>query len=93
MILSMAHAQVDDASDANVFGAWSNLVVGERPNGLLNCYLVRAEDEIRVLAFWASEEDHDRALGDEMNHPAYALFEAAGLDASHAVLSVEGHLG
>lgn len=43
MILSMAHAQVDDAADANVFGEWSNLVGGARPDGLLNCYLVRAE--------------------------------------------------
>jgi hypothetical protein len=93
MILSMAHAQMDDAAHADVLGEWSKLVVGARPGGLLNCYLVRAEHEIRVLAFWASEEDHDRALGDEKNHPAYAVFEAAGLDATHTVLSVMGDLG
>ena len=31
MILSIAHAEVDEATNVNVFGAWSNLVVGTRP--------------------------------------------------------------
>ena len=48
MIMSLAHAAVDEATSANVFGAWSNLVVGEKPTGLVACYLLKAEGEVQI---------------------------------------------
>ena len=92
MILSIAHAQVDEATDANVFGEWSNLLVGERPSGLLDCYLLEADGVVQIVATWADAEAHDRALNDEQTHPAFAVFEASGLDATHTVFKVIGHL-
>ena len=92
MILSIAHAPTDEASSADVFGEWSNLVVGERPTGLVDCYLLQGEGVVQIVAIWAAAEDHDRALEGEQNHPAYAVFEACGLDATHTVLKVAGRL-
>lgn len=92
MIVSIAHAPVDSASSANVYGAWSDLLVGERPSGLVDCYLLEAEGAVQIVAIWARAEDHDRAIGEERSHPAFAVFEASGLDPTHSILKVIGHL-
>ena len=42
MILSLAHAPVDAASRDNLVGAWSDLVVGERPDGLVDAGMRRS---------------------------------------------------
>lgn len=93
MILSLAHAPVDDASRDNLFGAWSDLVVGDRPNGLIDCYLLEDEGVVQVAAIWESAEAHDRAIGEERTHPAFVVFEASGLDPTHSVFSIVGRLG
>jgi len=93
MILSLAHAPVDAASRDNLFGAWSDLVVGERPDGLVDCYLLEADGVVQVAAIWESAEAHDRAIAEERTHPAFAVFEASGLDPTHTVFEVVGHLG
>lgn len=90
MILSIAHAEADEAAHANVFGAWSDLVVGNRPDGLVDSYLVQRDSVVQVVAVWESRDHHDRAVGDEAAHPAYVVFEAAGLDPVHSVYSVVG---
>lgn len=92
MIVSIAHANANDASQANVFGAWSDLVVGNRPDGLVDCYLLKSDDTVQVVAVWDSIDHHDRAVHDEGAHPAYTVFEAAGLDCTHTVLSVMGSI-
>ena len=92
MILSIAHAEADEAAHANVFGAWSNLVVGDRPDGLVDSYLLRAGGKVQVVAVWESLEHHDRAIHEEGAHPAYVVFEASGLDCSHEVLDVVGSI-
>jgi len=92
MILSFAHAPVDEATSANVFGAWSDLVVGDRPEGLIECYLLEGEGVVQVAAIWASVDHHDRALGEEQNHPAFAVFEASELDPTHTVFWVVARL-
>jgi len=92
MILSLAHARVDEATSANVFGAWSDLVVGDRPSGLVDCYLLEADGEIQIAAVWESADHHDDAIGEEGKHPAYAVFEASGLDPTHSVFKVVGRL-
>ena len=92
MILSIAHADADEAVHANVFGAWSDLVVGARPNGLIDCFLLKADDVVQVAAVWESEDHHDRAISEEGNHPAYVVFEASGLDATHNVFDVIGSI-
>ncbi len=93
MILSMAHAEAGEADRDNLFGEWSDLVVGEQPDGLVSAYLVADGDYVRVAAIWDSTEAHDRALHDEQTHPAFKVFEAAGLDPQHTVMKVMGSLG
>jgi hypothetical protein len=93
MILSLAHAPVEDASRDNLFGAWSDLVVGDRPNGLIDCYLLEDEGVVQVAAIWESAEAHDRAIGEERTHPAFVVFEASGLDPTHSVFNIVGRLG
>lgn len=93
MILSMAQTWCDEATKARVFGIWSDLVVGTRPAGLINAYLLEADGGVQIAAIWASHDDHDRALADGESHPGYAVFNAAGLDPSHAVFKVVGRLG
>jgi hypothetical protein len=92
MIMSVAHAPVDEASHANVFGAWSDLVVEERPKGLVDCYLLETDGVVQIVAIWKSVDDHDRAVEEESNHPAYAVFEASGLDPVHSIFNITGHL-
>ena len=92
MILSVAHAPVDDATSANVFGEWSNLLVGERPPGMIDCYLLQADGVVQIVATWADEADYDRALNEERSHPAFAVFEASGLDPTLTVFKVMGRL-
>ena len=92
MILSIAHAKADEAAHANVFGAWSDLVVGSRPAGLVDCYLLKDDSAVQVVAIWESEDHHDRAIADEGNHPAHVVFEASGLDTTHTVLNVVGSI-
>ncbi len=88
----MAHAEVAEASRDNLYGEWSDLMVGDKPDGLLSAYLVADDDHVRVAALWESVEAHNRALHDEKTHPAFKVFEAAGLDPQHSVMDVMGHL-
>lgn len=92
MILSVAHAAIDEASSAHLLAEWSNLLVGDRPAGLIDCYLVKGEGIVQVVATWTDADDHNRALEDEQSHPAFAVFEAAGLDPTHTVFEVMGRL-
>lgn len=92
MILSIAHADADEATHSNVFGAWSNLVVGKRPDGLVDSYLLKADDAVHVVAVWESLEHHDRAVHQDNAHPAYIVFEASGLDCTHQVMDVIGSI-
>lgn len=90
MILSLAHAEVDDAAAINVYGAWSEIVVGERPRGLVDCYLSEGDGVVQVAALWETMEDHDRAFEEKLNHPAFGLFAACGLDPTHTIHRVIG---
>jgi len=92
-VLSLAHADVEEATKAHLFAAWSNLVTGERPTGLLDCYLLEGDGVVQVAAVWENAETHDLALADEGNHPAFVVFEAAGIDVTHSLMSVVGFLG
>jgi len=92
VILSMAHAPVDDPDASFIFGAWSNIVVGERPVGLIDCYLSRGDDILQMISIWDNLENHDRAMEMTKNHPTFGFFEACGLDPSHTVQQVIGRL-
>ncbi len=92
MILSIAHASVEDPTAEYIFGAWSDIVVGERPDGLIDCYLSQGDGVIYMVSIWESVDDHDRAIEEETNHPAYGFFEACGIDPSHAIYQVIGRL-
>jgi hypothetical protein len=45
-----------------------------------------------MVSIWESVEDHDRAIEEETNHPAYGFFEACGLDPTQATYQVIGQL-
>jgi hypothetical protein len=92
LILSIAHATVDEASRDNLLGAWSNLVVGDRPKGLVNCYLLEAEGTVQIAAVWQSIGHHDAALAGDEAHPASLVFAACGVEPTHTILDVLGHL-
>lgn len=92
MILSMAHAEIPDAKHDHLMGEWSDLVVGDRPEGLVAAYLLRDGGYLRVAAIWRTLEAHDRALNHDKSHPAFQVFEAAGADPEHVVMDVIGSL-
>lgn len=86
----MAHAEVAQATRDNLYGEWSELMVGERPDGLVACYLTEDDHSVRVMAVWSDREAHDRAIGQARSHPAYLVFEAAGVDPQHTIMRVIG---
>lgn len=93
MILSIAHATVDDPEADYIYGAWSDIVVGERPGGLIDCYLSQKDGSVKMVSVWETAEDHDRALEESSNHPAFGFFAACGIDPTHETYDVIGRLG
>jgi hypothetical protein len=92
LILSISQAPVADATRENLFGAWSELQVGDRPDGLVDCYLVEADGVIQIASIWASQEHHDQAVAGNERHPGLLVFAACGLDAAHSVYTVVARL-
>jgi len=92
VIFAVAEAEVAEADSHHVFGAWSDLVVGEQPHGLVETYLLRGDGLWQIVSVWHDAEALDRALGDERTHPANAVFDAAGIDCRHTTMHVAGHL-
>ena len=92
MIFAVAEAEVAEADSHRVLTAWSNLVVGEKPPGMLECYLLRGDDMWQIASVWDDDASLNLALGDERTHPAYAVFEAAGVDPRHNSMQVTGRL-
>lgn len=92
MILSIAHASVDDPDAEYIFGAWSNLVVGERPVGLVDCYLSRGDTEVYMVSVWEDAEAYERAVEDQESHPDYGFFDACGLEPTHTAYDVIGRM-
>ena len=88
----MAHASVEDPTADYIFGAWSNIVVGERPEGLVDCYLSKRDGVVNMVSIWRSIEDHDKALQDAKSHPAFGFFAACGLDPTQTTYEVIGRL-
>ena len=92
MIFAVAEAEAAEADSHHVFGAWSDLVVGEQPHGLSRptCFVGTAYG--RSSRVWHDADSLDRALGDEGAHPANAVFDAAGFDCRHTTMHVAGLL-
>lgn len=93
MILSIASAAVDEPDAEYIYSAWSDMVVGDRPDGLLDCYLSKTEEVLHMVSFWDSVDSHDRALSDRETHPAFGVFAACGVEPQHATYHVIGQLG
>lgn len=92
MILSISYVPVADATRENVFGAWSNLQVGERPEGLVDCYLLESDGVIQIASIWATKDHHEQAIQGPETHPGRVVFTACGLDPTHNVYKVVGRL-
>lgn len=92
MIFAVAEADVAEADSHHVLTAWSDLVVGDRPSGMLECYLLRGEGVWQIASVWVDDDSLNRALEDERNHPAYAVFEAVGAGLRHNSMHVTGRL-
>ncbi len=92
MIFAVAEAEVAEADSHHVLGAWSDLVVGEQPPGLVETYLLRGDGRWQIVSVWHDADSLDRALDDEGTHPANAVFDAAGIDCRHTAMPVAGHL-
>lgn len=93
MILSIASAAVDEPNADYIYGAWSDMVVGDQPAGLVECYLTRTDDVLQMVSLWDSAEAHDTALSDRGSHPALGVFAACGVEPEHSVYRVIGQLG
>jgi hypothetical protein len=92
LILSISQAHVADATRENLFGAWSDLQVGERPDGLVDCYLLETDGVVQIASIWASVEHHDEAVAGNGRHPGLLVFAACGLDPAHKIYTVRGQL-
>ena len=93
MILSIASASVDDPEAEYIYSAWSDMVVGDRPEGLVDCSLSRSDEVLQMVSLWDSIEFHDRALADRESHPALGVFAACGVEPQHSTFQVMGQLG
>lgn len=92
VIVSVAQASMDDADSTRMFGIWSDIVVGDRPAGLVDCYLLAGDGAIHVYAIWESQAAHDHAVEETSSHPGFGFFEACGVDPRHAVYEVIGRM-
>ena len=92
MIMSIAQASVDDPDAGYIFGAWSNMVVGQRPEGLIDCYLSQGDRVVYMVSVWDDSEAYDRAMGDRENHPDFGFFEACGLEPTNTIYDVIGRI-
>lgn len=92
MILSVAHASVDDASRTHMLGIWSDMIVGERPDGLVDCFLLEGDGAVHVHAIWESLEAHEAAMEEASTHPALGFFSACGVDPAHTVYRIIGRI-
>jgi hypothetical protein len=92
LILSISQAPVAEATRENLFGAWSELQVGDRPDGLVDCYLLEADGVIQIASIWASQEHHDQAVAGNERHPGLFVFAACGLDPAQSVYTVVSRL-
>lgn len=90
--MSIAHAAVDDPEADVIFGAWSNMVVGDRPDGLVDCYLSQGDDGVYMVSMWEDKDSYDRALLDRESHPDYGFFEACGLEPTSTTYEVIGRM-
>lgn len=93
MILSIASAAVDEPDAEYIYSAWSDMIVGDRPEGLVDCYLSKTDEVLQMVSLWDSAETHDRALSDRETHPALGVFAACGVEPEHSTYNVIGHLG
>lgn len=93
MILSIASAAVDEPDAEYIYSAWSDMVVGAQPAGLVDCFLSRTDDTLQMVSLWDSAESHDLALADRESHPAFGVFAACGVEPEHSVYQVIGQLG
>ena len=90
--MTISQAPMLEASRDHLFGAWSDLQVGDRPEGLVSCYLMEADGLVQIASVWASAEAHERAVAGDERHPGLFVFEACGIDPSHSVLKVVGRI-
>lgn len=93
MILSIASAAVDEPDADYIYSAWSDMMVGERPAGLVDCYLSKTDEALQMVSLWDTAESHDRALSERETHPAFGVFAACGVEPKHSMYHVIGHLG
>ena len=93
MILSIASAAVDEPDAEYIYSAWSDLMVGSRPEGLVDCFLSKTDDLLQMVSVWDTTDAHDRALADRESHPAFGVFAACGVEPEHSTYHVIGHLG
>jgi len=90
VIVAIAHADVEEARVHHLMKAWSDLVVGDKPAGLVECLLLQGENGWQVTSIWNDEASLEQAHGDESAHPAFIVFEAAGAEPTHTTLRLTG---
>ena len=94
MFVTMVEGAVDDSREGDLRSAWDERALGELPTGLVESYLMRAEDGVwRIVTIWESKEAvmAMRAIVDKPT--AILIFEHAGSRPSVSMWNVEGRAG
>jgi len=94
MFVTMVEGGVDDAREGDLRSAWDERTSGDLPTGLVESYLMRADDGVwRIVTLWESK-DVVMAMRATVEKPtAVLIFERAGSRPSVSMWSVEGRAG
>jgi heme-degrading monooxygenase HmoA len=94
MFVTMVQGAVDAAREGDLRSAWEERTSGELPTGLVESYLLRAEDGVwRVVTLWESREAVMAMRATVQKPTAILIFEQAGSGPSVSMWTVEGRVG
>jgi hypothetical protein len=94
MFVTIVEGAVDDARESDLRSAWDERTSGQLPTGLVESYLMRADDGMwRIVTIWESKEAvmAMRAIVDKPT--AILIFEQAGSRPSVSMWDVERRAG
>jgi hypothetical protein len=94
MFITMVEGGVDDAREGDLRSAWDERTSGDLPTGLVETYLMHADDGVwRIVTLWESK-DAVMAMRATVEKPtAIWIFEQAGSRPSVSMWTVEGRAG
>jgi hypothetical protein len=91
MFVTVVEGGVDDAREGDLRSAWDERTSGDLPTGLVESYLMRADDLVwRIVTMWESKEVVIAMRAMVEKPTAILIFEQAGSRPSVSMWTVEG---